>query len=83
MIISVDVYDKDSGKNDSDDFLGNAHIQVGKLLAIVGGKFDVKLCINGVGTGAFITLIGDKVDQAENPTSIASAINVSLKDKSP
>lgn len=55
QIISIEVWDEDTGSNDTDDMLGSARVSVGKIL-LAGGSFDVELLHGGKPSGMFVTI---------------------------
>ena len=59
-VVTVEAYDKDSGRRDGDDFLGSGQVTVGKLI-LSGGKMDLLLQEDGKPNGAVVTLSCEKV----------------------
>lgn len=56
QIVKVDAWDQDTGKFDSDDFLGSADLTIADML-LAGKTMEVPLLNdNNIATGAFVTL---------------------------
>jgi Ca2+-dependent lipid-binding protein len=71
QIIRIHAWDEDTGTLDSDDELGTAQLVIGELL-LAGRTMEVELQMDGVGTGAFVTLHANVCELTPNLTSLDS-----------
>eukprot|EP00977_Amphora_coffeiformis_P008416 scaffold1912_cov167-Amphora_coffeaeformis.AAC.15 len=55
QILHIEVFDEDSGRRDTDDYMGTARVTVGKIL-LAGGSQDIEIENEGKPTGMFITI---------------------------
>jgi hypothetical protein len=69
QVIRIHAWDEDGGTLDADDDLGTAQLGIGELL-LAGRTMEVELQMDGVGTGAFVTLYANVCEFTPNLASL-------------